>query len=213
VNDYALRSIEEARANKPSILSAIVPWGPPRKNVDEIVTKTFEDAMDTLSSNMERLIIEAEINLQNLNVLEERLATIHEIVAREDVSITAAQEELLAELWSRLGGNKKMKKTFENHLELLRGLGEYRRQALAHVVAALQTLRGMSEDMEDIRERVAAPNLLDSIPVEVHLKSIKMGLERMSESRIYAQKLQQEAVKKILKKSGSQDDEDETNGI
>ncbi len=49
--------------------------------------RTFEEAMNVLSANMERLILEAEYSLQNLNNLEERLATLHEIVVREDSSI------------------------------------------------------------------------------------------------------------------------------
>ncbi|KAF9565340.1 hypothetical protein CPC08DRAFT_741049 [Agrocybe pediades] len=197
VNDYALHSIEEARANKPSILSALVPWGPARKNVNEVVTRTFEEAMDVLSNNMQRLIVEAENSLQNLNNLEERLATIHDIIMREDFALTNEKEDVLAELWTFFGVNNKKLRGFDDHLRMLKELKEYRKQALVHVVAALQTLRGMNEDMEDMRERVAAPDLTGStVPVEVHMKSIKMGLERMKEGRVRAQRLEEEAIRK-----------------
>ena len=199
VNDYALQSIESARANEPS------PWSPralaiwKRPSTEEVVTKTFEEAMGVLSAHMERLILEAEHSLHNLNSLEERLATLHEVVSREDSSISSAKTEVLEQLWSKIGGNRKTLQGFDHHLNLLKGLSDYRKQALIHVVATLQTLRAMSEDMTDMRERVAAPQLVgESVPVEVHMKSIKMGLERFREGRIRAKRLEEEAVKRVL---------------
>ena len=201
VNDFALKSIESARANEPSSWSyaALVPWAPKRKATDEVVRETFDEAMNTLSKNLERLILEAEANEKNLNDLEERLATLHELVAREDSSISSAKSDLLADLWTKLGGNRRQLRNFNSHLGLLKDLGEYRQQARVHVTVALQTLRGMSGDMDDMRERAAAPDLLGpSIPVEVHLKSIEMGLERLKQGRIRARRLEEEAVMRIL---------------
>ena len=134
------------------------------------------------------------------------LFTLHEIVSRENASISAAKEELLAELWTILGGNKRKLRGMDGHLFLLRHIGEYRTRAAAHVAAALQALIGMSEDMEDLRERVAAPELIgDRIPVEVHMKSIRAGLDRLQADRTRAREREEEAVKKIL---GVSDDED-----
>ena len=58
------------------------------------------------------------------------------------------------------------------------------KEALDQVVAALHTLEGMQEDMEDLRQRAAAPELMgEGIPVEVHMQSIRAGLKRLSEDR------------------------------
>jgi hypothetical protein len=199
VNDYALQSIASARANEPSPWSprALAIWN--RQNTQEVVTKTFEEAMGVLSAHMDRLIVEAEHNLHNLNTLEERLATLHEVVSREDSSISSAKTELLAELWTRIGGNKKQLQNFDHNLNILKGLSIYRKQALIHVVATLQALRAMSKDMEDMRERVAAPQLVgSSVPVEVHMKSIGMGLERLREGRVRAKNLEEDAIKRVF---------------
>ncbi|KAF8959482.1 hypothetical protein BDZ97DRAFT_1667049 [Flammula alnicola] len=209
VNDYALQSIESARATEPSAwsLTGLLPWKSPRKSVNEVVTQTFDEAMNVLSVNMERLILEAEDNLHNLNELEERLATLQEILAREDSSISSAKSDLLEDLWTKFGGNRKSLRNFDHHLTLLKGLGTYRKQALVHVVAALQTLHAMSEDMEDMRERVAAPDLIGlNVPAEVHMKSIRMGLDRLREGRIKAKKLQEDAVRRVISIDGSEDD-------
>ena len=199
VNDYALHAIEEAQS-KTSWFSvhSLIPWSRPQ-STSEIVTTTFTEAMSVLSTAMGRLILEAEINLGNLNRLEEQLLVLHEIVSREDSTLSSAKAELLSELWTKLGGNQKTLRNFESHLHLLKNLGMYRKKALVHVVAALQTLQAMSSDMEDIRERVAAPELTGSkIPVEVHLKSIRSGLERLRGGRVRARKLEEEAMRQVL---------------
>lgn len=192
-NDYALHTIEEAIVNQPS-----GPFGS-KRSPNEIVTRTFIEAMDQLAFSMRRLIIEAEVSLANLDKLETRLSTLHELVSREDSSLSSAKSELLSELWTKVGGNKRTLRGYDEHLYLLKNLGDYRKRALVHVVAALQMLQAMSEDMEDMRERVGAPELLgSSIPVEVHIRSIRSGLERLKEGRIKAKEREEEAVRRIL---------------
>ncbi|KAF7356673.1 hypothetical protein MVEN_01001800 [Mycena venus] len=196
VNDHALHTIEAAQSQSPSILSYLVPWTPPKT---DLVLSTFEDSMNYLSFTVQGLVLEFELNLQNLNKLEEQLSVLHELVSREDRSISSAKSELLAELWTKVGGNKRKLRGYDEHLYLLQGLTEYRKQALVHVVSALQTLTQMSEDIENIRERVAAPELVGSrIPVQVHIKSIQSGLERLKEGRSKAKIKESEAVKNIL---------------
>ncbi|KAG6862463.1 hypothetical protein C0995_000009 [Termitomyces sp. Mi166 len=200
VNDYALHEIEAAHSKPPTIMSmyGLIPWLA-KKPTYNVVMRTFNEAMGVLSNSLERLILEAETNLANLERLEERLSTLHEIVSREDLALSGAKSELLAELWTMLGGNKQQLRNFDGHLSLLRSLSSYRQQALAHVVTALQTLKGMSSDMEDIRERVAAPDLIGSrIPIEVHIKSIKTGLERLQEGRVRAKKLEEDTIRRVL---------------
>ena len=100
------------------------------------------------------------------------------------------------ELWHR---HKRKLKHTNGHILLLNGIGDYRRRAMAHVSATLQTLQGMSEDMEDLRQRVAAPDLVgDKIPVEVHLKSIRMGLERLQADRDRTKAREEETLRRIL---------------
>ncbi|KAF9005058.1 hypothetical protein BDQ17DRAFT_1424218 [Cyathus striatus] len=103
-----------------------------------------------------------------------------------------AKEELLGELWTKLGGNKKALRKFNQHLSLLRDLGEYRKQALIRVVA----VQSMSEDMEDLRERVAAPELVESrVPVEVHIKGIRNGVERLKQGRMKAKGVEEATIR------------------
>ena len=55
-----------------------------------------------------------------------------------------------------------------------------------------------NEDMEDLRERVSAPELVgERIPVEVHMKAIRAGLDRLQSDRIKAQKREEDTYKRI----------------
>ncbi|KAH8990343.1 hypothetical protein EDB92DRAFT_790653 [Lactarius akahatsu] len=200
VNDYALHAIEAANS-KPSAfsLSRFSPFAPSASVTKQVVVRTFTEAMNTLSANMQRLVLEAEVSISDLNKLEEHLKSIHEIVSREDSSISAARGELLAQLWTILGGNREELDKMDEHRALLKGVGGYRDRALAHVVAALQMLETMAEDMEELRERVAAPQLVgETIPIHVHMKSLRSGLERLKGRRAGARKLEEEIVKRVM---------------
>ncbi|KAJ4477355.1 hypothetical protein J3R30DRAFT_3291495, partial [Lentinula aciculospora] len=198
VNDYAVNSISAAQSSSPSILYSLIPFYT-APSTQEIVVRTFMETMSVLSTTIERLILEAEIQLAGLERLEERLSVLHELVSREDSSIASAKSELLSNLWTTLGWNKRTLKSYDDHLKLLNGLGEYRKQALTHVVSVLQTLRALSDDMEDMRERVSEPELAGShIPVQVHMNSIRIGLQRLKDSRVKAREREEEAVKRVL---------------
>ncbi|KAH7903364.1 hypothetical protein BJ138DRAFT_1194533 [Hygrophoropsis aurantiaca] len=188
VNGYAMRTIQEARSNTPSrhSLTAFFPFRD--LGTQKIIIEAFTDAMDTLSRGIERLILEAEVSLVNLDKLDEGLSAIHEIVTRDDQHEIVEKDKLLAELWTRLGGNKQAVGHQNRRLKLLQDLGEYRKCALAYVVGAIHALQSMSDDLEDLRERVAAPEVLGGrVPLDVHIASIQHGLEKLKERRIGSQ--------------------------
>ncbi|KAH7913232.1 hypothetical protein BJ138DRAFT_1059541 [Hygrophoropsis aurantiaca] len=203
INGYAMRTIQEARSSAPSrySLRALVLFGQPE--TQKTILDAFTDAMDTMSRQIERLVVEAEVSLANLNGLDEDLSAIHEIVSRDDRHETVEKDKLLAELWTRLGGNKRIVGQYNHRLKLLQELGEYRKRALAHVVGAIHTLQSMSDDMEDLRDRVAAPEILGGrVPLDVHIVSIQHGLERLKERRVEAKQRGAIAMKTILGTNG-----------
>ena len=210
VNDYALQKIDAAQKSKHSRLFAVlIPWKSNEKFINQVVVETFGEAMNILSTDMERLILEAEANIIALNTLEERLSTLHDIISREDLTLSSEKVDLLAELWTILGFNRKELRNFDQSLLLLKELKTYRQQAFSRVVTALQTLQMMDADMEDIRERVARPAIAGSaIPVEVHMKSIQLGLERLREGRMRAKELDEAAIRRVMSMNGIKIEED-----
>ncbi|KAH8987062.1 hypothetical protein EDB86DRAFT_2951582 [Lactarius hatsudake] len=77
-----------------------------RSATREVGVRTFVEVMDTLSVHMQRLVLKAEVSISDLNKLEEHLTSIHEIVSREDRSISVARGEHLAQLSTVLGDNR-----------------------------------------------------------------------------------------------------------
>ena len=199
INDYALHTIEGAAQTQPNTLMRIIwPFGtePPTQAA---ALEAFHKSMEVHASEMRRLILEVEASSANLDALDEHLVTLHELCTRENLSMSSARDELLSDLWTILGGNRQRVRSFNANLELLRDLGEYRRRAAAHVAAAMQTLQAMGEDMEDLRERVAAPELVgDVVPVEVHMKSIRAGMDRLKEQRLKAKEREELLMNRIL---------------
>jgi hypothetical protein len=167
--------------------------------MNEIITQKFTASLNVQASELTRLIMEAEINVANLDKLELKLSDFYDTMMEEDQSLKSAKSELLAALWTKLGGNKRQIRDMDDHMSLMKNLGLYRKKALAHVVVALETLNGMSAEMEELKDRVAAPEVVGSkIPVQVHIQSIKEGLERLKEEKLRAKKREDELFDKVL---------------
>jgi hypothetical protein len=181
VNGYALHAIESANSKSGALLpSSLWPFSPSKATSKRVIARTFTEATNTLSVNLERLILEAEVSMAHLDKLEKKLETIHEIVSLEDASITKERTDLLAQLWTFLGGNRDEIGGMDNHLDLLKSVGGYRERALAVIVPALQMMDTMEADMEELRQRAVAPQLVgDAIPIEVHIKNLRSGVERL----------------------------------
>ncbi|KAJ8096158.1 hypothetical protein PM082_000066 [Marasmius tenuissimus] len=197
VNDYTLRTIQAERAAPGSVW----PFWPQQPTVNqEVVVGLFAEAMGVLSSHVRRLILEAEVQLSNLDKLEEDLSVLHALAVREGLAIASAKNDILTELWTKFGGNRRLIRTYDENLALLRDLSTYRRRALLHVVRSLQILRTLSDEMEDLKERVSVPAMAgDKIPIEVHLKSISTGLERLRVSKLEAKERERGSVRSILR--------------
>ncbi|KAF8867834.1 hypothetical protein BD779DRAFT_1685251 [Infundibulicybe gibba] len=177
VNDHALQTISEAHTRASARARSL------NKPLPFCRGNTFSDAMSTLASQLARLILEAELNIAQLTALEERLHTLHALASTEDAALSGAEEELLAKLWTHVGGNARERRRLGGHRALLGDLDAPR-------------ARG---DVEEMRERVSAPELLgDRIPVQVHMRSIQAGLERLRESRVHAKRVEEDTVRRVL---------------
>ncbi|KAL6153454.1 hypothetical protein ACJQWK_03901 [Exserohilum turcicum] len=133
-----------------------------------------------------RLIETAHALLLVLNNLEERLTTIFDIATNDDQTITRSQEELLSSLWTKLGGNRGDVTANKRSLTLLSNISGYRQRAVVHVSETLLKLQEIQAGLENLREGVAAPEMLgfkSGVPIEVHIDTIGKGVERLQVSR------------------------------
>ena len=153
-------------------------------DTQQVVTTTFQDVMNLFVTQTSQVVLHCEYALSKLDRLEEHLHVVHEMLSRERVSVTGEKSELLSELWTILGGNRRRLRHIDQRLDLLRNVGEYRLRALAHVGRTMQLVLSMSENMEELRVRVATPTLVeDRIPIGVQLHAIRAAVDRITESR------------------------------
>ncbi|KAG2747936.1 hypothetical protein P692DRAFT_20735985 [Suillus brevipes Sb2] len=198
VNRYVMRTVEDADRNALYSLTAWAPFST-APTTEDIIMDAYSSAREAFSTAIRRLILEAEICLGNLNVLEEDLSAIWEAVMREEEFITTEKSLLLEALWTKLGGNRLMLRGYEQHVSLLRDVNDYRKQAQTHIITVLQMLYAMGDDMEDLRERAAAPELVDQrIPIRVHIESIQSGLQRLQEGRVRAKEKEEDVTRRVL---------------
>ncbi|KIY51618.1 hypothetical protein FISHEDRAFT_36691 [Fistulina hepatica ATCC 64428] len=186
--EHARDSIQATRGSQ----SLWVPWSS-QPNGEVVVTR-FRETMEFVSECLQQLIRQAEEDIVSIDALDLQLRDIYDIVRREDGALAEEKEAVLADLWTFLGGNRDRLRGFDRRASLLKEFGMYRKAALVQITSALYTLRTLSSDMEVIRER-AATQLADSpIPIEVHIKSIQMGLNRLTDSRARARDRENEII-------------------
>lgn len=136
--------------------------------------------------------------LQNL---DERLDTIYQIAIHDDTTITRDQEELLAQLWTIVGGNKSKLKNNNKKLLLLRNVSAYRKKALNHVSETLLKLREIQAELENLREGVEAPAVLgyrDELPISYHLDLIDRGVDRLRTARGESMRVEGETYRNLV---------------
>lgn len=154
-----------------------------------------------------KLISEAQALLQVLTNLDDRLEIIHGISTRDGMHANAMREEVLGQLWSMVGGNRHKLKNMDRQLNLLGQVGIYRKNAMAHVSGTILKLQEIGAGLEDLRERVGAPELLRDrldVPLSVHIENIRLGVERLEQGRLEARKVEDEHVRKTLQRGNSE---------
>lgn len=167
-----------------------------------------------VEEQINHLIAEAQVLLAILQNLDDRLDVIHSVCARDGLAISENREEMLAKLWTMLGGNKKQVDKMNNSLKLLGAVGQYRKQAYAHVSATMLKLEAIAAELEELRERVAKPGLMDDTfglgygeEVEIsllqHIETIQAGVKRLDEQRGVHRAIEQDGYRKILDSGGS----------
>jgi hypothetical protein len=150
------------------------------------------------------LIAEAEALKRLLNILDDHLDAIQDIVTRDGVNLQSSKDQLLSELWGKLGGHRNEVAKKDEQLRLLNSVNIYRRQAWAHVTTTIVKLQAIEAGLVDLRERVAGPEILglEMVPLEQHISMIQMGVERLENTRDSARKIEVAKMRNIADKGG-----------
>ena len=154
-------------------------------SLDELIFDQYVLHVGKMKEDIERLIQRSIALLGLLNNLENRLDVIADIAVRDDLIVSRDHDELLSLLWTKLGGNRSSKKAYAESLGLLRQVQDYRKSAMQHVSATLLKLQAIAAELENLREGVAAPEVVGygNVPLQYHIEVVAKSIERLRESR------------------------------
>lgn len=161
-----------------------------------------------VEEEINRLIAEAQALRSVLLNLEDRLDVINGITQRDTGHVKGSREDILAKLWTKIGGNRSALSKHEKQLELLQQVRHYQKMALGHVGGTILRLQEMGAELEELRERVGSAELLRDradIPLSVHIENIQLGCERLERGRNHAKAIENEHLRKVLER-GKNDD-------
>jgi len=176
------------------------------KTPDEALLSQYLKHTSTVEEQINNLILEAQALLLILQNLDDRLDVISDIAHRDGLSAQASHDEILSNLWTSLGGNRKDRAKYESQLRLLKDVGAYRKTAWAHVSATIIKLQDIAGGLEDLRERVGAAEVTGSdVPLRVHMEHIQLGVERLERQRTDGRKIEGQKVQRYLQHSDDLD--------
>lgn len=176
-------------------------WGSRGLTQDHLL-KQYLQHTSQVEEEIQTLIIEATALLQILEGLDDRLDVIHGVVTRDGVTVRDSREELFAQLWTKLGGNRNSVQKLEQQMQMLVSVNKYRRAAWTHVTSTLLKLQAIAAGLEDLRERVALPETLgiEVVPLQQHIETIQMGVDRLEQVRESSRREVGEGQRRVLDK-------------
>lgn len=174
------------------------------RTVHEILFEQYLHHTKAIEEQISSLTIEAQALLGVLDNLDIRLDVIAGIATRDGIVAKGNRDELFEYLWTKLGGNRASVAKLNEQLRLLREVTTYRKTAWRHVSATVLKLQEIAAGLEDLRERVAEPEIIgirEEVPLSFHLENIRMGVERLEGVRGETRRMEGENYRRILDKA------------
>ena len=204
----------DRREGSESLLSRWAGWVflpfQPTSTFDErsLIDKYIEHTA-LVSDRISSLIVEAQAVLRLLTKAEDHLSLIYDVVTRSSQSVKSRRDEILWTLWSLVGANSKRLHNLNSQLALLRQVDAQRGSAVAQVSALIIELEKIQAGLGDLRDRVAAPELVreQAIPLSVHIETIDRGVERLEEARRRIRAAENEKIREALARGGVKEDD------
>lgn len=196
-------ALERALAN----LNPVAAFRAPRQTFNEQVFDQYLAHVLSNKAAIDTLIAQSTALLGTLNDLGNRLELIHEISLRDDTTINRNLDDLLSQLWTKLGGNKSTRKEYDRQLTLLKDVTRYRKAAITHVSTTLLKLQSIAAGLEDLREQVAAPEALGyrpDVPIEQYIELVEQATDRLQDVRGQARSAEHAQRRAAIQREGDE---------
>ncbi|KAI3322959.1 hypothetical protein HD806DRAFT_499744 [Xylariaceae sp. AK1471] len=215
INRWTSRYIDSIATNREAhdnLLSRGIEWlfSPFQPAVfdDRMVLDKYVEHTALVSDKIANLILEAQATLRLLSQTEDHLQLIHEHVVRSGNVIEEKHSEVFWDLWTLIGANNRRLHNLRAQLSLLRQVDTQRNSAVTQLLGLIHDLGDIQTKLSDLRDRVAAPELLadsTSIPLSVHIETINAGVERLEAARSRIRAEENERLQQALAKARGED--------
>ncbi|KAI8963650.1 hypothetical protein F5Y11DRAFT_318829 [Daldinia sp. FL1419] len=161
-----------------------------------------------VSDKIADLIVEAQAILGLLNEADSTLDVINEHVVRTNNVVKEKQNEVFWNIWTLVGANTRRLHNLREQLGLLHQVSAQRQTAARRLNLLVHDLHDIQTKLGDLRDRVAAPELLidsTNIPLSVHIETINAGVERLESARSRIRAEENERLQQALQRSREND--------
>ncbi|KAI0473636.1 hypothetical protein GGR56DRAFT_648358 [Xylariaceae sp. FL0804] len=178
---------------------------------ERMVLDKYIEHTALVSEKISNLIVEAHAALRLLTQAEDHLELIHEQVHRSNGLVKEQRSEVLWNIWTLVGANNQRLHSLRTQLSLLKQVDHQRSSAVSQLVGLVHDLGDIQTKLSDLRDRVAAPQLLDggssaaAIPLSVHIETINAGVERLEGARSRIRAEENERLQEALRRSREDD--------
>ena len=181
---------------------------------ERMVLDKYVEHTAQVSDRITTLILEAQAVLALLTRAEDHLSLIHELSSRDSADVASRRDQVFWNLWTLVGANSARLHNLGQQLSLLRRVDAQRNDAVRQVSALVLELKAIQIGLEDLRDRVAAPELQREVsssagsgfPLSVHIETIDRGVERLEEARSRISAAENDRVREALNKVGVKDE-------
>ena len=215
LNEWTLKHLQEAKQREAEIEDSRLTSGitglilaPFRvaemRAIQREVRDIFLQASQRVELGLKELIGQANILVNSLERLDERLIALHKAAAEADEELAGDQEKILESLWSRLYHRGDLYR-YETYRKQLEDVTKYRAIARNKVLDTHQELEDMLTHLTGLNSFVNEPLLervkdgegedgkksqsqrermvVGSIPLEVHIEAVTKGAKRLMQER------------------------------
>ncbi|KAI1455742.1 hypothetical protein F4805DRAFT_434689 [Annulohypoxylon moriforme] len=161
-----------------------------------------------VSDKIQNLILEGTAVMRLLHQAEGSLELINEHVVHTGNVVKEKQNEVFWNVWTLVGANTRRLHNLKGQLSLLQQVETQRHSAVRRLGSLIHDLTDIRTKLSDLRDRVAAPELLaDStdIPLTVHIETINAGVERLETARSRIRAEENERLQQALQRSREDD--------
>ncbi|KAH9906345.1 hypothetical protein F4778DRAFT_725515 [Xylariomycetidae sp. FL2044] len=215
INRWTSRYIDSIASNrdaKDNVISRYGSWlfSPfqPTAFDDRMLLDKYIEHTSLVSEKIASLVLEAQSALRLLGTAENHLDMIKEYVVQDNREVEVERNEVFNTLWGMLGGNRARKHHINGQLTLLTQVESQRNSAKDQLVTLLHDLREIQTQLGDLRDRVAAPEIMpdDSmIPLSTHIETINAGVERLESARRRIRAEENERYQEALRRVNAKD--------